>query len=359
MPRPIPNRVVARLPDTIPFIAPEVYEREMGMAFTARIGANESVFGASPRAVAAMQEAANATQWYGDPTSHDLRTALAAKHKLNTDQFVVGSGIDGLFSVLASAYFAEGDKVVTTLGSYPTFNYFVDAIGAELVQVPYCQDFSVDLDALAAKAKEVGAKAVYLANPDNPSGTFHTGEAIAQFVAKLPEDILFILDEAYIDFVDSYDVCDPRIIRLRTFSKAYGMAGMRVGYAFGDHETVQPLNRVRPHFEVNILAQAGALASLEDQTFIPSIRQRADESRKQLRNILDKAGLPSLPSSTNFVLGDAGSKERAERIVKELRDHRIFIRKPGLPPLDGHVRISLGLEQDYEVLATALNQIRL
>lgn len=355
---PKPTRIVAGLPDTIPFVAPEELERQMGTTFLARLGANESVFGPSQMAVEAMQTAASQPQWYGDPLSYELRAELAHQHGLSMDHFVVGSGIDGLFSHIASAFLEPGDSVVTTLGSYPTFNYFIDAVGGTLVQVPY-RDLAVDLDGLAQAAIESNAKVVYLANPDNPSGTFHSRSAIESFLGQLPEDLLILLDEAYIEFVESFDLSDPRLIRLRTFSKAYGLAGMRVAYAMGDPATIQPLNRIRPHFEVNAVAQAGALASLRDPAHLSSVREKNRQGQEKLSEILHELGYPTMPSSTNFILADAGTRVRAEHLVLELRKRRVFIRKPGLPPLDHYIRVTIGTDQDHRILKSALEEIAL
>ncbi len=356
MSRPAPNRIVARLSDTIPFVAPEELERQLGQTFLARLGANESVFGPSGKAIQAMQHVATRAQWYGDPLSFDLRNVLAEQHGTSPDHFVVGSGIDGLFSHIAAAFLEPGDRVVTTLGSYPTFNYFIDAAGGELVQVPY-RDLKVDLEELAEAVNESGARVVYVANPDNPSGSFHEREAIVGFLNALPEDVLVLLDEAYIEFVEPFEISDPRLIRLRTFSKAYGMAGLRIAYAMGDPETIQPLNRIRPHFEVNAVAQAGALASLRDFEHLPTIRQKNLEGQMMLSQMLNEFGYATLPSSTNFILADLNNREDAERLVLDLRQRRVFIRKPGMAPLDGYIRITVGTEQDHAILRTALQEI--
>lgn len=356
--RPTPNRLVAQLPDAVPFTAPEEFERQLGQKFLSRLGANESVFGPSPLAIEAMVKAAQSPQWYGDPLSHELRSELAAQHKLTIDNFVVGPGIDGLFSHIASAYLEPEDKVVTTLGSYPTFNYFVNVVGATLVEVPY-RDLALDLAGLADLVKKAGAKAVYVANPDNPSGTFQSQEAIQSFLDQLASDVLVILDEAYIEFAEPSTFSDPRVIQLRTFSKAYGMAGTRIAYAMGQHETLQPLNRIRPHFEVNIIAQAGALASLKDQDHIRRVKDLNRMGKYDLEIVLEKHNLFPLKSSTNFVLGDAGTKERAEAFVNELRKEGVFIRKPGLPPLDRFIRVTVGLEDDLKILSKALRQVNL
>ena len=358
MSRPEPTRIVSNLADAIPFTAPEEYERQLGQKFIARLGANESVFGPSPFAVAAMTKAAQSPQWYGDPLSHDLRTELSQQSGLTPDHFVFGPGIDGLFSHIASAYLEPNDQVVTTLGSYPTFNYFIDVVGAKLVQVPY-RDFSVDLEGLLDAVVSHQAKAVYIANPDNPSGSVLTQAAIQGFLDALPKHILVILDEAYVDFVDPFLLDDPRVIQLRTFSKAYGMAGARIAYAMGKPSTLQPLNRIRPHFEVNAIAQAGALASLQDTDHLRRVRELNRLAKYDLAIILEKFNLYPLESGTNFVLGDAGSRERAEAYVSALRQEGVFIRKPGLPPLDRYIRVTVGLEDDHKILAKALKQVNL
>ena len=358
MSRPVPNRIVRALPDAVPFVAPEQYERELGKHFQARLGANESVFGASPAAVMAMATKSGKTQWYGDPQAFEVREELAKRHNLTIDHFVMGPGIDGLFGHIAAAYLDSSSKVVTTHGSYPTFEYAVSSVGAEILTVPY-KDHKADLEALAYAATMHNASIVYLANPDNPSGSYHEPEAVTAFLSALPANILVVLDEAYLDFVDPFELNDPRVIRLRTFSKAYGMAGCRIGYAMGDPETVQPLNRIRLHFEVNSVAQAGALASLRDENHLPKIKEQTRLAKYDLSDMLEKLGLYTLPSHTNFLLADAGNKERAEAMMIGLRKLGVFIRKPGLPPLDRYIRVTIGHEEDHAILIEALKQLDL
>lgn len=352
----IPNRVVRSLPDSIPFVAPEELERQLGFKFKVRLGANESVFGPSPKAIQAMQEQVTRSQNYGDPLAYPLRECLADKYGGGIDNYLVGPGIDGLFGHFTAAYLDSDSTVVTTLGSYPTFEYAVSGVGAKIERVPY-REFKVDLEAIIEKARETNANVVYVANPDNPSGSFHTKEAIEAFLRSLPEKTLFLLDEAYIDFVEDFPLDDPRLIRLRTFSKAHGMAGMRVGYAKGPSNLLAPLNKVRAHFEVNSVAQAGALASLQNDDFLKSVISRNQINRKELSTLLSNFGLDTLDSNTNFVLANATTKSKAEEIVMQLRQERVFIRKPALPPFDSFIRVSVGLDSDLEVLEQALAKI--
>ena len=190
--------LAASLPATVPFVGPETQERQSGAPFKARLGANESVFGPSPEAVRAMRMAAKETWMYGDPESHDLRVALAAKHGVRTDEIVVGAGIDGLLDSLVRLTVTAGDSVVTSAGAYPTFNYHVTGYGGTIHTVKYTADHE-DPDHLIAKAREVGAKLIYLSNPDNPMGTWHTAGTLKQMIQSVPEGCLLVLDEAYVE----------------------------------------------------------------------------------------------------------------------------------------------------------------
>ena len=214
--------LVDSLPATVPFVGPETQERARGRAFAARLGANENVFGPSPKAVEAMARAARDVWMYGDPENHDLRAALAARHGCAPANIAVGEGIDGLLGYLVRMLVGPGDAVVTSDGAYPTFNFHVAGFGGILHKVPYRGD-SEDPEALMARAAEVGAKLVYLANPDNPMGSWHDAGAIARAIAAVPDGCLLVLDEAYVDLAPEgtearIDPTDARVIRMRTES---------------------------------------------------------------------------------------------------------------------------------------------
>ncbi|SMO92749.1 histidinol-phosphate aminotransferase [Thalassovita litoralis] len=327
--------------------------------FKARLGANENVFGPSPRAIAAMQEA-SADQWmYGDPESHDLRAALAAHHAIRPENIVVGEGIDGLLCYLVRLVIEQGDAVVTSDGAYPTFNYHVAGFGGVLHKVPYRDDHE-DPRALFRKAAEVGAKLVYLANPDNPMGTWHKGADIVAAMEDLPADTLFILDEAYVEFAPegtsaTVDIEDPRLIRMRTFSKAYGLAGARVGYALGAEPLITAFNKIRNHFGMNRAAQIGALAALEDVAYLAQTVGNVTAARNRIAAIAQANGLSALPSATNFVAVDCGGDgDFARRVLSELVARGVFVRMPFVAPQDRCIRISAGRPEDLNLLETAL-----
>ena len=183
--------LVAGLPATVPFVGPETQERARGRGFSARLGANENVFGPSPRAVEAMAAAAREVWQYGDPENHDLKQALADFYRIDMANIVVGEGIDGLLGYLVRMVVEPGVKIVTSMGAYPTFNFHVAGFGGTLVTVPYAGDYE-DPVALLDKATEVGARLVYLANPDNPMGTVHSAEKIQTAIDAVPDDCLLV-----------------------------------------------------------------------------------------------------------------------------------------------------------------------
>ncbi|WP_299297591.1 pyridoxal phosphate-dependent aminotransferase [uncultured Tateyamaria sp.] len=345
------------LPSTVPFVGPEAQERARGTAFEARLGANENVFGPSPRAQVAM---AQADQWmYGDPENHDLRHALAAHHGIPAGQFMVGEGIDGLLGYLARLFVGPGDHVVTSLGAYPTFNYHAAGFGGTLHTVPYVDDHE-DPASLFAKAAEVDAKLVYLANPDNPMGTVHEGATLTRALDMLPSGTLLILDEAYVECAPEgtapdIDPNDPRVVRMRTFSKAYGMAGARVGYAIGAVSLIEAFNKVRNHFGMNRAAQAGALAALEDQAHLDKTVRDIALARDQIGEIAKANGLVPLPSATNFVALDCGRDGAfAKAVLNGLIARGIFVRMPFAAPQNRCIRVSCGTDADLAAFARAL-----
>ncbi|MFO6464075.1 pyridoxal phosphate-dependent aminotransferase [Jannaschia sp. KMU-145] len=347
------------LPASVPFVGPETQERQRGAPFAARLGANESPFGPSPRAIAAMADAAADGWMYGDPEFHDLRHALATHHGIPPEAVVAGEGIDGLLGYLVRLLAAPGDAVVTSAGAYPTFNYHVAGFGGVLHAVPYAGDHE-DPDALAARAREVGAKLVYLANPDNPMGSWHDAARIAALIDAMPAGTLLCLDEAYADLappeaVAPLDPGDARVIRMRTFSKAHGMAGLRVGYAIGHPDLIAAFDRVRNHFGLNRVAQAGALAALADTEWLAEVQARVAQSRDRLAAIATEQGLHPLPSATNFVTMDCGGDgDLARRVMAALLDEGIFVRMPGVAPLDRCIRVSCGTAADMDAFGAAL-----
>jgi histidinol-phosphate aminotransferase len=352
-------RIVETLPSTVPFVGPEAQERKRGRPFRARIGANESVFGPSPRAIEAMRaEAADAWK-YCDPENHDLKQALAAKHGVMPQNIVIGEGIDGLFGYIVRLFVEPGVTVATSLGAYPTFNFHVAGFGGRLVTAPYVNDRE-DPDSLLALAKNEQARLVFLANPDNPMGSWWDAAAMQAMIARLPASSLLCLDEAYCEFAPAgttppIDVANPQVIRFRTFSKAYGMAGARIGYAIGEAGVIKSFDKIRNHFGVNRIAQAGALAALADDAHLKWVIEQVAAARDRIAMIGRANGLKPLPSATNFVTMDCGRDGAyARRVLAELISRDVFVRMPGVAPQDRCIRVSAGTKADLDVLEQEL-----
>jgi histidinol-phosphate aminotransferase len=351
--------LAASLPATVPFVGPETQERANGRTFAARLGANENMFGPSPKAIAAMAAAAHDVWMYGDPELHDLRAALAQHHGAMPKNIVVGEGIDGLLGYLVRLIIGPGDAVVTSDGAYPTFNFHVTGFGGTLHKVPYRGDLE-DPEALIARAHAVGAKLIYLANPDNPMGSQIPAHDIEAMIEQLPQGCLLILDEAYIDLAPDGSTPhvipdDPRVIRFRTFSKGYAMAGLRVGYAIAAPELVQSFDKVRNHFGVGRIAQAGALAALQDQDWLAECKAMVADARQDFSKVGRDNGLIALPSATNFICLDCGQDGAfARRVLQELSARGVFVRMPGVAPMDRCIRVSVGDRTTLKTFSEAL-----
>ncbi len=342
-----------------PFIGPERHERATGTPFTARLGANENIFGPSPKAIEAMAQAAQDVWMYADPEAYELRSALAAFHNVARENILVGEGIDGLLGDLIRLLISAGDAVVTSAGAYPTFNYHVTGYGGTIHTVPYVEDHE-DLPSLIAKAREVDAKLIYIANPDNPMGTHHAGSTITQHLADIPDDCLLILDEAYIELAPAgteaqYDIEHPKVIRMRTFSKGYGLAGARAGYAMGARDLIKNFDKIRLHFGGNRASHAAALAALHDQDWLAQTRAQIEAAKQTIAQIAQDNSLTALPSATNFVAIDTHKDGTfAKALVGALADQGIFVRMPFVAPQNRCIRISCGRPQDLEAFAKAL-----
>ncbi|WP_269932281.1 pyridoxal phosphate-dependent aminotransferase [Aminobacter sp. HY435] len=357
--RPLLTPVIGALPVTVPFVGPEAQERDRGKPFRARIGANESSFGPSPKVIARMQQVAGEMWKYCDPDNHDLKAALARHLGIASDNVVVGEGIDGLLNLVVRMYATEATPVVTSLGAYPTFNFHVASVGARLVTVPFRND-KEDLQGLLDAAKRENAPIVYLSNPDNPMGSWWEAEEVMRFAEALPETTMLVLDEAYGETAPAsalppVDISRPNLVRMRTFSKAYGLAGIRCGYAFGDAEVIASFEKVRNHYGVSRMAQIAGEEALADQAYLAEVVARVDAGRKRIARIATENGLKPLPSATNFVTIDCGGDAGfALAVMRNMLERDVFIRKPMAPVLDRCIRVSVGLDQEIDIFAEEL-----
>lgn len=355
--------IIAALPATVPFVGPEVIERRTGRKFRARLGANESPFGPSPKVIAAITEAAPDVWTYGDSENYELKAALSRHLGTPMETITIGEGIDGLLGLTCRLYLEPGDKIVTSLGAYPTFNYHVAAQGAELVTVPYDHNDRESLSELLDTVLGVKPKIVYLANPDNPMGTWWNASEITAFIDAIPGDTLIILDEAYGETAPAgtlppITLMRPNLLRYRTFSKAYGLAGMRVGYAIGTPQAIAAFDRIRNHFGVTKLSQIAATAALADQDYLGKTIAAIAAGRDEIIRRTKGLGLKPIPSATNFVAIDCGADSAyATMVLSKMQDRGIFIRKPAAPRLDRCVRMSVGTPKDIALACDVFENI--
>ncbi len=353
--------LIETLPSTVPFVGPETIVRRTGVPMRARIGANENVFGPSPKVIAAMQAAAHESWQYGDPEVYDLRLAIANFHSVKLENVTVGEGIDGLFGLAVRLFVEPGVTVANSHGAYPTFNFHVAGFGGRLVTTPYVNDHE-DPSSLLDLAKRENARIIYFANPDNPMGTCWKASAVQNLIDNTPVGKILMLDEAYSEFTEGtlppLDVTNPNLLRFRTFSKAYGMAGVRVGYALGHPHLISAFDKIRNHFGVNRIGQAGAIAALADGDYLKIIQHKVARARERIYAIAKSNGLNPITSATNFVAVDCGRDGAyARTIVDGLATHGIFIRTPGVAPLNRCIRISVGTDENLASLEAALPQV--
>jgi histidinol-phosphate aminotransferase len=357
--RPPLTALVGALPEMVPFVGPEAQERSRGRPFRARLGANESSFGPSPRVVARMAEAAADMWMYCDPDNHDLKLAAAAHLGVAAEHIVIGEGIDGLLAVVARMYVAPGDAVVTSLGAYPTFNFHIAGVGGRLVTVPY-RDDREDLEGLLDAVRREKAPLVYLSNPDNPMGSWWEAGEVQRFIQALPQTTMLVLDEAYGELgpasaLPGIEAERPNVIRTRTFSKAYGLAGIRCGFAVADRRAIRDFEKIRNHYGVSRMAQIAGVEALADQEWLRSVVDKVTAGRHRISAIAMENGLKPLPSATNFVTVDCGRDGGfALKVLEGLIARDVFVRKPMAPGLDRCIRISVGLDHELDILAEEL-----
>ncbi len=351
--------LIESLPVTIPFVGPEALARRSGQPIKARMGANENVFGPSPKVIAALQAHAQNSWAYGDPETYDLKHAVAQHLGVGAENIVLGEGIDGLHGLAVRMFVAPGNKVINSFGAYPTFSAHVKSFGGNLITLPYDDDHE-DLPSLLKLAKSERPKILNVVNPDNPMGTWWPAADVQNLMNEIPAETLLTLDEAYSEFapegtVPPLDVTRKNILRFRTFSKAYGLAGLRVGYAIGHSHVIAGFEKVRNHFGVTRLSQVAALTALQDQDWMNHVVREVKAARIRIAEIATANGLKPLPSATNFVTIDCGRDGAfAKLIVEGLLKHGIFIRMPGVAPLNRCIRVSCGTEKDLALLSAAL-----
>jgi len=358
-----PQRGLDKLHPYVPGKPIDEVKREYGLEDVIKLASNENPSGSSPKALEAIAAALPQLNLYPDGSSHDLRLALADRFGFTLDQVAIGNGADDLILQLSMAFLEDGDEVVVSRSSFGMYDIYVHAMRAVLVKTPLAPGYRIDLDA-AADAITDRTKIVYVCNPNNPTGTISTASELDRLLARLPDHVLCVVDEAYVEMVDSDEYPDalaivrdgrPNLLVLRTFSKVYGMAGIRLGYGFGHTEVVGALAKVRAAFTVNRLAQAAGIAALDDEAFVHESVEMNRQGRGQLCEAFDRLGLEHAESHTNFVLVKIGPA--ALDVMEGLLRRGIIVRPMTGYELPEFLRISIGTSEQNERLIGALETL--
>jgi len=302
---------VASLQPYVPGKPIEEVEREYGVSDVAKLASNENALGPSPLGVAAARAACARVHLYPDGSAFYLKAALSERFDVPVEEILVGNGSNELIELLVRTFVLEGEEVLTSAQSFIAYKLAAHAHGRRLVETPMRERFHYDLEALAGQLSP-RTKVVFLANPDNPTGTWFLERELVRFLGAVSRDTLVVLDEAYLEFVEAPGFQDsmalrrqhPNLVVLRTFSKIYGLAGLRLGYAFARPELVAFLDRVRAPFNVNMVAQAAGAAALGDEEHVERSRELVRVERPFLEAGLRDLGATVVPSQANFVLAD-------------------------------------------------------
>jgi histidinol-phosphate aminotransferase len=333
--------------------------KELGLTKFINLASNENPLGPPASALAAMQEAFALVNRYPESGGLSLRGALADRYKVKLENVAIGSGSESIMANIIRAFLHGDDEALTSEGTFIGFLVLVRAQGVKLTQVPL-KDYHFDLDAIADAINDK-TKIVYLCNPNNPTGTIFTRSEFDSFMAKVPEHVLIILDEAYHEFTladpefpDSMSYRYDNVITLRTFSKAYGMAGIRLGYGLGHDYLIGYVNRIKLPFEPNILAQAAGLAALADDKYLDSALENNRSGMAILTQEMARLGLKQIPSRANFIMVDFGSADRVKALHTALLQKGVAIRPLGPFGLPHCFRVTIGLPEENEAFIKAL-----
>jgi histidinol-phosphate aminotransferase len=340
--------------------------REFGLdeSVIIKLASNENPLGMPPSAQAAMQKAVADIGRYPDSNGFDLKAAVTAKHNVPAEWITLGNGSNDILELAAHAFVQPGQSVVFSEYAFLVYALATQAAGAHAIVVP-SQDYGHDLDAMAAAITD-DTRLIYIANPNNPTGTFVTGEALESFLQKVPAQVVVVLDEAYTDYLPEsmrYDAIQwvakfPNLVVSRTLSKAYGLAGLRIGYAIAQAGVTDLLNRIRQPFNVNSLAMAAAVAALADTGFLNRSAQVNADGYGQLTLGFDTLGLFYLPSFGNFVMVKVGDDDGAgARVNLALLKKGIIVRPLANYGLSQWLRITIGLPEENAAFLSALKEV--
>lgn len=337
--------------------------REKGLTKISKLASNENPLGPSPFAIKAMTENLWNIHRYPDMQSYELKNTLANLNDIKPENIILGNGSEGIMAYIARAFMGRDTEVLTCERTFIGFYILVRGVGAKLKLVPLTEDYRFDVKALAESINEK-TKVIYIANPNNPTGTYITKDEFDYLMKFVPDHVLVVLDEAYYEFAkefddypDSMDYRYDNVITLRTFSKAYGLSGIRIGYGFGHEDLIANLHKVKLTFEPNLIAQRGAVGALQDE---PHLRRTIDTNAELINecfSYLEKNDLKPIKSVTNFIMFKTGSLEASEFLYNELLNLGVIIRPLKANEMPDFVRVSIGTREEMDHFYSAMNEV--
>ena len=325
-----------------------------------KLASNENPLGPSPKAVTAMKTAASGIHRYPDGNVYYLRRQLSEKLNLQPNNLVFGNGSNEIIEFVAHALLGPGDEIVVSQYCFAIYPIVAKMMGAKVIEVP-ARDFGHDLPAML-KAITPNTRIVFVANPNNPTGTIATQKEVDELISGLPDDILLVMDEAYIEYQeDAIDLLPrirskqhPNLLLMRTFSKIYGLAGLRVGYGIGHPDFIGSLEKVRQPFNLNAMAQAAAMAALNDEAHLNTARTQNQRGSDFLEDALNRAGIRCLQTAANFILIQVGD---ADRVTEDLKQHGVIVRPMGGYGLPEWIRVTIGTDDENKRFHESICQV--
>lgn len=355
------RRAIFDLKPYVPGKPIEEVEREYGITGVIKLASNENPLGPSPAALNALKEAINKVHNYPDGNCYYLKKELSNCFQLPEDHFIIGNGTDEILKMLGETFLNPGDRVLFAWPSFSEYEFITRLMGAEPVTVPL-KDFRHDLDEIARQVDE-RTKLIFICNPNNPTGTIVSGQELCRFLAGIPSDVLVVVDEAYYEYVTDPQYTsavelvkeDERVVVLRTFSKIYGLAGLRVGYGIAAAEIIQLINRVREPFNVNLLAQRAAVAALQDRDFLQKSRDVVLKGKEYLYDSFSRLKLDYIPTEANFIFVNL-QRDSREVFVSLLKEG-IIVRTGDIFGYPTWIRVTIGTPEQNERFIASLERI--
>ncbi|WP_227767704.1 histidinol-phosphate transaminase [Zhaonella formicivorans] len=359
---PVARKALETIKPYVPGKPIEEVERELGIKNAVKMASNENPLGPSPRAVVAMQELVHKVHLYPDGSCHYLRGKLADAVGVGPDQIIVGNGSDEIIKLLAETYINPGNSAVMANPSFSEYDFAVNLMGGECRQIA-CVDFKHDLESMA-KAITPDTKLVFICNPNNPTGTIVTKTEVGAFMSRVPEDVVVVFDEAYYEYVSHPEYCSgleyvkkgfKNVIVLRTFSKIYGLSGLRVGYGIAHPELISWISRTREPFNVNSMAQVAARAAIDDEEHVALSREENQKGKELLYGKFEEMDLPYWPTETNFIW--VNIKTDCRPVFQAMLREGVIIRTGDIFGFPEFIRVTIGTEEQNQRFIRALTKV--